>query len=262
MRAVLIIGFITVSNLTATATFNCSVSAVGAGYNQSSVYSGPVGVGATGCALQDGNIFLATARANGPTILSLQAITMLRNSGLTLTAFGSLTQSEQYNQLILGGSGDATLRVNYMWYATIGDSTPLGRAQLVDPDPVFAFNGAPAASIKTDFSSSLTCGGFGTCNFWFYTVDMPITFGVPFTRGWTHTVSNYIEVTDRSDWYAGTHAMVSFPPAPAPGFPPMQVLVGGNSVAFSVQDVPEPGTFALFAAGLALLGLRFRHPTR
>jgi len=263
-----IVFFLALRFLAATpvSSFTCSVSAVGAGYNQSASYSGPVAASGivNDCTLSDTPIFTTWARVNGNS-LSVY-VDAAGTSGLTLTAFGSLTQSQEFHQIFSGGSGDATLRMTYRWARSMAYQSPLSIATLVEPDPTFLLNGSPVAAVKTDYSHHLVCGGSSECNFWTFTVDMPITFGVWLTYGWTHTYSDFVQVTDSSGQYLGYHA--EFPstiPQPFANIqlaPYMQVIVDGNPVAFSVQDVPEPGTWALIAAGLGVAFVRSRKALR
>jgi len=207
-----------------------------------------------GCVLEDLPHYQVWGKAINGTELFVYAM-VSGTPGLTLTTNGSLTQAEEFNQMFTGGSGNATLRMTYRWHWSRGPLHFL--TGLNEPDPSFFHNGAPVPSIKVDYSTyhstPLWCGDPSECRFLTYTVDMPITFGVPFTYGWTHTISYSFQETDRGTNYIGGNRIgrPEDTPGPYASIPPyMQVIVDGNPVAFSVQDVPEPGTWMLLAGGL------------
>jgi hypothetical protein len=245
------------SHLTASSTLTCYVSAVGSSYNQSSTTIQPIPSGGSGCIINE-PLFSAAAVSGGSSLFVQAILRFLGpvDPGLTITASASLFQQETYSQMILGGTGDATLRINYTWHTDTGSSSTGGpHAVVSDPDPSFFFNGAPVVPNKTDDTARLgACGD--VCGLWIYTVDMPITFGVPFTRSWNHTYSALQQVSHVGDTreYAGMRRML--PTTFDAQVPYLQVLdSAGNPIAFSIQDVPEPQTWLMLLSGLALLSI-------
>lgn len=185
--------------------------------------------------------------------------------GITAASTQStLFQDLEVAQVITGGTGNAILKINYRHYYHFSyGAINWQQATYSNPDPQFTFNGNPIASgPKEDFSG----GGAYACSFCYlivYPVEMPITFGVPFSRGWNHNFSaQYAFDGDapfdfQFTWSGGLYddAAVTHNPDYRPF---MQVFVDGQPVPFQVQDVaavPELSSGAMLLTSLSLLAL-------
>src|SRR5690349_20049687 len=112
-----------------TFAFDCSISATGNGINLSS-YSGP-GDHHCGVDFQD-TWAIATGSTSGIFVVGSGP-----GAAVHISLSASLTQSETLTQMLIGGSGDATLRINYRWRSSVGMADPPGYLGLTNPAPAF-----------------------------------------------------------------------------------------------------------------------------
>lgn len=231
------------SYLQAGSVFSCSASVTGPGVNifESSATTGSCNINYSG-----GEAFVFPNGNPGGYFVRTLGV-----SGVTITASGSMFQDLSHLEMVTGGVGNAILRVNYRWRTESSlHARDYFNAVVSDPDPSFFVNNSPLAAVKTNHRFFLgACSD--DCNLWLYQVDIPITFGVPYVRSWSHLSSASHQ--DGGE-YGMTYRIMQEDTIYLPTVPLFEVFdLNGNSLAFTVTPVPEPGTLALVALAIAVL---------